>query len=106
KKYTITNEHGQIDVLADPVKTVEKNLPIIATDFLNELKETMNEAFMMVTTNRNIRMDKAKINHDRQIKKTEYKVGDLVLTDHPELKKGLSSGIGPIKVDLRLITII
>ncbi|CAF1005499.1 unnamed protein product [Brachionus calyciflorus] len=103
KKYTTINEHGQIDVLADPAETIEKNIPIIATDYLNELKETMNEAFMMVTTNRNIRMNKAKVTHDRKIRKTEYKIGDLVLTDHPELKNGLSSGIahkyyGPFEI--------
>ncbi|CAF1075304.1 unnamed protein product [Brachionus calyciflorus] len=48
-------------------------------------------------------MNKAKIQHDRKIKKTEYKIGELVLTDHPELKKGLSSGIahkyfGPFEI--------
>ena len=38
-------------------------------------------------------MDKAKLNHDRSIKKLEYKVGDLVLVDHPRVGKGLSYGL-------------
>jgi hypothetical protein len=38
-------------------------------------------------------MEKAKIDHDRLIRKYEYKIGDLVLTDHPKLKKGLSHGL-------------
>ena len=38
-------------------------------------------------------MDKAKINFDRHIKKFEYQIGDLVLCDHPDLKKGLSQCI-------------
>ncbi|CAF1007622.1 unnamed protein product [Brachionus calyciflorus] len=59
--FILINENGQIDVLADPVETVEKNIPLVATKYLNELKETMNESFMMVTTNRNSRMDKATI---------------------------------------------
>ena len=48
-------------------------------------------------------MQKAKTNHDRKIKRYEYKVGDLVLCDHPKLKKGLSHGLahkyyGPFKI--------
>ncbi|RNA05786.1 hypothetical protein BpHYR1_003568 [Brachionus plicatilis] len=38
-------------------------------------------------------MDKAKLEHDRKIRKFEYKVGDYVLTDHPKLKKGHSHGL-------------
>ncbi|RNA39717.1 RNA-directed DNA polymerase (reverse transcriptase) domain containing [Brachionus plicatilis] len=43
--------------------------------------------------NRNCRMDKAKLDHDRKIKKFEYNIGDYVLTDHPKLKKGLLHGL-------------
>ncbi|RMZ98178.1 hypothetical protein BpHYR1_016843, partial [Brachionus plicatilis] len=34
----------------------------------------------MATKNRNCRMDKAKLDHDRKIKKFEYNIGDYVLT--------------------------
>ncbi|RMZ97678.1 hypothetical protein BpHYR1_033445, partial [Brachionus plicatilis] len=33
------------------------------------------------------------IRHDRNIRKFEYEVGDFVLTDHVQLKKGLSCGL-------------
>ena len=38
-------------------------------------------------------MNKAKIDHDRKIRKFEYQIGDNVLTEHPKLKTGLSHGI-------------
>ncbi|CAF1034793.1 unnamed protein product, partial [Brachionus calyciflorus] len=103
EKYTLINEQGEIDVLADPVDTVKKNIPQIANEYLENLKKSLKDSFETVKCNRNIRMNKAKIHHDRNIKKTEYKIGELVLTDHPELKKGLSSGIahkyfGPFEI--------
>jgi hypothetical protein len=103
KKYTLINEQGEIDVLADPTDTFNKNIPKIATEYLSELKKSMNDSFEIVARNRYTRMEKAKLDHDRSIKKFEYKLGYLVLTDHPELKKGLSSGIahkyyGPFEI--------
>ncbi|CAF1009978.1 unnamed protein product [Brachionus calyciflorus] len=38
-------------------------------------------------------MQKAKWNHDRKIKKFNYKIGDLVLADHPKVKKSSSQRI-------------
>lgn len=48
-------------------------------------------------------MTKAKTRHDRQIRKFEYQAGDLVLCDHPRLKRGLASGLahkyyGPFRI--------
>ncbi|CAF1065771.1 unnamed protein product [Brachionus calyciflorus] len=53
--------------------------------------------------NRDMVMGKAKLKHYRKIKTFSYEVGDLVLTDHAKLKRGLSSGLankyyGPFKV--------
>ncbi|CAF0912934.1 unnamed protein product [Brachionus calyciflorus] len=64
-----------------------------AVDFCDKQIETFKEIYEQVIVNRNIIMDKAKLRHDRKIKKFEYEVGDLVLTDHVQLKKGLSSGL-------------
>ena len=34
KKYTMINENGVVDVLADPVDTIEKNLPMVANEYI------------------------------------------------------------------------
>ena len=50
----------------------------------------MEKVFKTASENRNNVMTKAKIRHDRNIRKFEYEEGDLVLCDHPRLKKGLA----------------
>lgn len=71
----------------------EQNLPVQASEYLYYLQSHLKTVFKHAQMNRDIKMEKAKWRHDRQIKKFEYEVGDLVLTDHPRLKKGLSSGL-------------
>ena len=64
--------------------------------FKIELKDSMAISHKTSMKIRNHRMDINKIFYDRNIKKFEYKVGDLVLVDHPYLKqKGLAKGIAP-----------
>ena len=41
------------------------------------------------------RMGKHKAIYDRKIRKTSYNIGDWVLCNHPQLKKGLSRGLAP-----------
>lgn len=92
-EYKILNEHGEVSVMEDYEEIVEKNLPVVATNYLSELKDKLKTCYRIAEINRNCRMDKAKIDHDRKIKKFEYNIGDFVLTDHPKLKKGLSHGL-------------
>ena len=40
-------------------------------------------------------MGKQKAIYDRKIRKTTYNIGDWVLCNHPQLKKGLSPGLAP-----------
>jgi hypothetical protein len=40
-------------------------------------------------------MTQAKAYYDRRIKKTSYELGDLVLVNHSELKKGLARSLAP-----------
>ncbi|RNA22772.1 retrovirus-related pol poly from transposon, partial [Brachionus plicatilis] len=70
------NEHGEVIVLEDYDDIVEKNLPAVATNYLQELKMKLKKCYQMATKNRNCRMDKAKLDHDRKIKKFEYNIGD------------------------------
>ncbi|RNA04296.1 hypothetical protein BpHYR1_021399 [Brachionus plicatilis] len=74
---------------------------------MKELKQSMENFFIVAARNRNLKINRAKIDHDRKIHKFEYKIGDLVLCDHPELKRGLSSGIarkyyGPFEIVVEL----
>jgi hypothetical protein len=78
-------------------------LPSITKSYLINLKEKMQKSFQIAASNRDIRMSKAKTNHDRQIRKLEYKAGDLVLLDHPSIKIGQTGGLnhrfhGPYEV--------
>lgn len=62
------------------------------SEYLNYLKYNLEIFFKLALANRDSTMDTAKIPHDRQIKKFDYDIKDLVLYDHSQLKKGLSSG--------------
>jgi hypothetical protein len=61
--------------------------------YLKNLKTSMQTSFNACQQNVNIRMNKKKWSHDRNIKRFAYRVGDYVLCDHPKLQKGMSRGI-------------
>ncbi|CAF1114610.1 unnamed protein product [Brachionus calyciflorus] len=72
-EYKLVDQNNQeVTVLEDFNKEVELKLPSIASDYLAELKNKLTLSNSVAEKNRNIRMDKAKINHDRLIKKHEY----------------------------------
>ncbi|RNA04353.1 hypothetical protein BpHYR1_052275 [Brachionus plicatilis] len=90
----VLEDHG--DMLNNKVKRQ-------AVEFLKKQKENLEQIFTTAVKNRDIVMDKAKIRHDRLIRKFEYELGDLVLTDHVQLKRGQCSGLahkyfGPFKI--------
>ncbi|RNA19912.1 hypothetical protein BpHYR1_052607 [Brachionus plicatilis] len=62
-------------------------------DYCNSQMRAFKLMHNMAAKNRDITMDRAKIRHDRQIKKFDYNIGDLVLTDHVKLKQGMCSGL-------------
>ena len=68
-------------------------IPKEAERYLSQLKEKMQASHSRAALNRNSAMDRHKILFDRRIKKFSYNVGDLVLCDHPRLKKGISRGL-------------
>jgi hypothetical protein len=92
-EYELVNELGKITVLADPTELIKNNLPKVTASYLADLRRIMSESFQTASKHRNSKLEAEKIRHDRQIKPFEYKIGDLVLTDHPQLKKGLSQGL-------------
>ena len=99
---TIKNELGDVEILADYIPD-DKNIPEDAKEYINNLKQTIKRSLEIALKNRDVKMEKAKWYHDRNIKKFNYKIGDLVLANHPKLKKGLSQGIahkyyGPFEI--------
>lgn len=84
-------EKSEVEVLDDI--EVEVNMPENAKQYLADLKSKMQDCFKRVENERDLVMDKKKLQHDRSIKKTEYQIGDLVLSDHPKTIKGLSHGL-------------
>lgn len=93
KEYKLVNELGEVTVLEDVQETIDTNMPEVAENYLSELKDRLNQSYRAAETNLDNAMQKEKLNHDRKIKKCEYKIGDFVLCDHPKLKKGLSHGL-------------
>jgi hypothetical protein len=69
-------------------------------EYCNEKVNNIQRMYVHVIANRDLVMDKAKIRHDRNIRKFSYEIGDLVLSDHVKLKKGLSSGLAHKITDL------
>jgi hypothetical protein len=64
------------------------------------------------SNNRNQDNPRAKRYYDRKLKKCEYKIGDLVLCNHPKVKKGMARGLAPkyhgpfVVVGVRVIELI
>ena len=63
--------------------------------YVKGLKNSMQECFEKLNHNKQVRMETAKIRHDRKIKKLQYELYDKVLVNHPKIKKGTSQGISP-----------
>lgn len=79
--------------LVDTGENLNPKLPEIAQTYANSLKSSLEEAYKLAAKNKDLRMEKAKLRHYRNIRKYEYQVGELVLTDHPRLSKGVSTGL-------------
>ena len=77
----------------DSFDRYKKNIPQETLEYIIKIKQQMATIYEKAQLNRDVVMDRAKIDHDRNIKKRSYEIGDLVLTDHPQLAVGLSSGI-------------
>ncbi|CAF0755600.1 unnamed protein product [Brachionus calyciflorus] len=98
-----SNKQGEVVVLEDVQGTIGANTPEVAKNYLRDLIDKLELSYKIAEKNRDLKMEKSKIDFDRHIKKLEYKIGDLVLCDHPKLKKGLSQGVarkfyGPFEV--------
>jgi transposase InsO family protein len=88
-----------LDIL-DEHRTVLK--PAVEENIAS-LKQHLSYIGIALSRNRDMVMDKAKVRHDRRIKKESYAIGEWVLCSHPKIAKGMKKGIafkyyGPFRV--------
>jgi transposase InsO family protein len=93
---------GTLD--ADKVVALyNEKLPVIALDYLTDLKARLKMVFDHAKNAREIAVEAYKFNHDRRMHPVQYEPGDLVLTDHPKLKVSRTRGLahkffGPFRI--------
>jgi hypothetical protein len=66
-----------------------------ALSYLNDLRQKLNRSYEILQKNKMFRMNRAKVYYDRNLRKQNYEIGDLVLCDQPKIQKGLSRGLAP-----------
>ena len=84
-------------------ESIIKRMSNKSEQFLNQLKTQLKQIYTSAVENRDINMDIAKTYYERNLRKRNYEVGELVLVDHPVLKKGIGTGLahkyyGPFEV--------
>ncbi|CAF1061670.1 unnamed protein product [Brachionus calyciflorus] len=102
------NKHQEFDypnlqILFDHEDDINPKIDPFVKNYCESKIKQLKNIYSKAMENGDLVMNKAKIRHDRNIRKFEYEVGDLVLTDHVQLKKGLSSGLahkyhGPFEI--------
>ena len=74
---------------------IEKSFPDVVKKASKEIREPMEASFKLLEKSKTSNMSRAKRYYDRKLKKCEYKIGDLVLCNHPKVKKGMARGLAP-----------
>ena len=86
----------EVEILPDvTLDEIESSYPNDAQNYVKELKQRLSQCFETLQRKKMWRMRKQKTIYDRKIRKTTYNIGDWVLCNHPQLKKGLSRGLAP-----------
>ena len=75
-----------------PAAAIAAMQPTHVQSYVNELQQRLKASFAFLEHNK-IRMERAKLHHDRHIRKRNYEVGEGGLCNHPKLKNGLSRGL-------------
>ena len=78
-----------------PAAAIAALQPTHVQSYVNELQQRLKTSFALLEHNKISRMERAKLHHDRHIRKRTYEVGEWVLCNHPKLKNGLSRGLAP-----------
>jgi hypothetical protein len=91
-----SNLEQEVDILSDvDNEQIEQKLPSAVREYMHDLQNRLNHSFAVLNLNKAKRMAQAKAYYDRRNKKAVYEVGDLVLWNHPKLKKGLARSLAP-----------
>ncbi len=94
------------EVHLEGIELLEDSPPKLCPDVTKTiclLKKRLLNIGKVLRKNKDIKMDRAKLIHDRKIKKEFYEIGEYVLCSHPRIAKGQKRGIaakyyGPFKV--------
>ena len=70
---------------------VNIDLQLDPENYAESLKKNLRNAYRLAEINRNSRMNKEKINHDRKSRAANYKINDLVLLLDNSTKKGINN---------------
>jgi hypothetical protein len=74
---------------------VEDKLPSNVKKYMFEIRTRLRRDYAILNKNKAKRMTQAKAYYDRRNKKISYELGELVLVNHPEIKKGLARSLAP-----------
>jgi hypothetical protein len=85
-----------IDILVDVNNDeIEERLPVKVRKYMIDIRNRLRNDYAILNKNKARRMLQAKAYYDRRNKKISYELGDLVLVNHPEIKKGMSRSLAP-----------
>ena len=91
-----TEKVYQVEILRDVhPDEIEPRCPAAVQSYMEEKRNRFQASYSLLERHRMLNMSRAEKNYNRRIKKTSYDLGDLVLVCHPNLKKGLSTGLAP-----------
>lgn len=86
----------EIDLIPDCTHLeIEEKFPLEAREYVRDLRQNMGNNIKLLEKNRLFAITKHKEIYERNLKRFSYKIGDWVLCNHPQIKKGLSRGLAP-----------
>ena len=85
------------------ISEIELDLQLTPGEYAANLQATFDTAYKHVASNRDLKMDRAKINHDRQIRAANFDIHDQVklintAIDKTQTKKFKKKWVGPYKI--------
>ena len=106
RQYDTTNiddDDTEIITLRDSFDLYNEKVPEIAKQYHEQLISTLRQAFEIASKQRDYKMDKAKLHHDRKAQPDAFEKDDLVLALHPAIISGQTRGLakkahGPFRI--------
>ena len=100
---TINEDASNQPTNAEILTETRPKLKLEVAKAVGMLRKRLRNIGKVLKKSKIVRMERAKVLHDRKIKQDSYEVGDLVLCSHPKIAKGQKRGIaakyhGPFKI--------